>query len=394
MNYESIIASSTAVQINSAINVLVEKDIQDTLASHLNALLFEKYSVEARTNFTIALFLMGQTSRFEEVLRSENDLEKSYLMSFSANGRVSTDKIIPLLLTREDIRDELLNVISLQISNAISKSLPESSISTLERLYVETKSAREFACIDTVLKNLAGFPAQRIYDLRGQRLQNSKQGRIGSVYLSKELIAFAILQKDSTGLDSDIAVSVNEVSINEFLSVLERQSQNSELPKVITDVAEFATFFDKLNTNNGFQNPLTGKAKLFSEIQIDFSKSGFRPPTAKEWAAFSFDDEKTIPFFGRELEFIHDYAWLKKNSEGEFHDCGLLPPNKLGLKDTFGSCQDFCILNQQTKFGAFGGFFQSFPSAIRQMKYPIADNQSELFYQFFVGIRIVRSLPD
>jgi formylglycine-generating enzyme required for sulfatase activity len=68
----------------------------------------------------------------------------------------------------------------------------------------------------------------------------------------------------------------------------------------------------------------------------------FRLPTEAEWEYAAQGGKQTNGFIYSGSNDVYEVAWLKKNSNNQQHEVGLLKPNELGLYDMNGNAWELC----------------------------------------------------
>ncbi len=78
-------------------------------------------------------------------------------------------------------------------------------------------------------------------------------------------------------------------------------------------------------------------------------RKGYRLPTEGEWEFFARAGTTSSRSFGRLESRLPDYGWSVGNSQRTMQSTGRLKPNDLGLFDTLGNAEEWCV----TPYGAY-----------------------------------------
>lgn len=133
----------------------------------------------------------------------------------------------------------------------------------------------------------------------------------------------------------------------------------------------------------------------------------YRLPTEAEWEYACRAGTNTVYCWGDNPDLASEHAWFEANSDMTTHPVGKKPPNKFGVYDMVGNIAEWCAEDSEeaprvARGGAFTEPLSKLRCAARMMDVPewnaldpqIPKSMWWLSSADFVGIRVVRSLPE
>lgn len=139
------------------------------------------------------------------------------------------------------------------------------------------------------------------------------------------------------------------------------QAEDHEIPRHLVKISKAffmgkyevtqAQWSEMMNNNpSEFKDDIRPVERVsWNDVQVFIQKlntqektSKYRLPTEAEWEyAARAGSEKSYGFRG-DANVLSQYAWFRKNSEGETHPVGQLKPNAWGLYDMHGNIHEWC----------------------------------------------------
>jgi formylglycine-generating enzyme required for sulfatase activity len=149
------------------------------------------------------------------------------------------------------------------------------------------------------------------------------------------------------------------------------------------------------------------------KIRADaLQRTGYRLPTEAEWEYACRAGASTSRYYGESARLLASYAWHSRSSDDHSWPCGSRLPNDIGLFDTLGNIQEWCMEKEgpypkgdgavidridaseevrglelrMIRGGAFRVHASEIRSALRYSSPPATTS-------YFVGFRLARTLP-
>lgn len=132
---------------------------------------------------------------------------------------------------------------------------------------------------------------------------------------------------------------------------IETYSPSQQCPMNLTSWLDAISFCRWLSEREGIPESemcyppikeITTRVQLPKDL---LNRKGYRLLTAAEWEMTARAGTQTIRHYGINEEFLNEYCWYQKDSEGHMWPVGRLKPNGFGLFDTIGNAEEWTQSN-------------------------------------------------